>query len=116
MTWRAAKEQSPATCTTTRPPLYNIHNNTPLPVWTPIIPFPDSDRCDTTGVHVHPPRRSSPVIRRFCPTLGYMWSMVEDNLLGQTISTKIQLNSYNLDWDVFWNLVAEEIPGLLTQQ
>ncbi len=42
--------------------------------------------------------------------------MVEDNLLGQTISTKIQLNSYNLEWDVFWNLVVEEIPVRLPQQ
>jgi hypothetical protein len=140
LTRRAAKEQ-PATCATTRPPLHNIHNNIPLPVLAPIIPFPDSDRCDTAGVHVHPPRRSSPAISRFCPTLGWlnlvksvshraaahvalaapivlydMWSRAEDNVLVQTISTKIRLNSYNPDLDVFWNLVAEEITGRLPQQ
>ncbi len=90
---------------------------------------------------MHPPRRSSPAISRFCPTLGWlnlvksvshraaahvalaapivlydMWSRAEDNVLVQTISTKIRLNSYNPDLDVFWNLVAEEIPGRLPQQ
>ena len=102
---------------TTRPPLYNIHNNIPLPGLTPIIPCPDSDRDDTGGVHVNPPRRSTPDIIRFCPTLGCMhlvqsiihraaasvaldaptvpdmWSRAEDNLLVQTISTKIRLNT-----------------------
>jgi hypothetical protein len=43
-----------------------------------------------------------------------MWSRTEDNVLVQTISTtKIQLNSYNPDWDVFRNLVEEEIPDCL---
>ena len=45
-----------------------------------------------------------------------MRSRAEDNLLVQTISTKIRPNSYNPDCDVFWNLVAEEIPGRLPQQ
>jgi hypothetical protein len=44
-----------------------------------------------------------------------MWRRAEDNLLVQNISTKIRLTSYNPDWDVFWNLVAE-IPGRLPQQ
>jgi hypothetical protein len=42
-----------------------------------------------------------------------MWSRTEDNLLVQSISTKIRLNFHNPDWDVFWNLVAEEIAGHL---
>ena len=45
-----------------------------------------------------------------------MWSRAEDNLLVQTISTKMRLTSYNPDWDVWWNRVAEEIPGRLPQQ
>jgi len=143
LTRRVVKEQSPGTCVTTRPPLYNIHNNIPLPVLTPIIPFPVSDRCDTAVVQVHPQRKSSPAVIRFCPTLGWlhlvkivshrvvvhvtsaspivfnvpdMWNRDEDNLLVQTISTKIRLNSYNPDWDVWWNRVAEEIPGHLPPQ
>ena len=143
MTRRAAKEQSPATCATTRPPLYNIHNNIPLPASAPSIPCPDSDRRDTTGVHVHPPRRSSPAIDRFCPTLGWlhlvksvthraaahvafaapivlnapdMWSRDEDNHLLLTVANTIPLNDYNPKWDVCWNLVAEKIPGRLPQQ
>jgi hypothetical protein len=60
LTRRAVKDQSPVTCATTRPPLYNIHNNIPLPVLAPIIPFPDSDRCDTVVPQecmcIHPPR------------------------------------------------------------
>ena len=98
------------------------HNNIPLPVLKPSIPCPDSDRCDTSGFHVYPPRRSSPTIIRFCPTLGWMylvqnithrtavsvvlysptvftvsdrWNGTQDNLLVQTISTKIRLNTYN---------------------
>jgi hypothetical protein len=42
-----------------------------------------------------------------------MWRRTEDNVLVQTISTKIQLNSYNPDWDVFRNLVEKEIPDCL---
>ena len=98
------------------------HHNIPLPVLKPSIPCPDSDRCDTSGFHVYPPRRSSPTIIRFCPTLGWMylvqnithrtavsvvlysptvftvsdrWNGTQDNLLVQTISTKIRLNTYN---------------------
>ena len=138
---RHAKEQPPAnmcddkTDTTTT---YNI----PLPDLTSSFSCPDSDRCDTSDMHVHPPRRSSPAISRFCPTLGWMhlvqnvtyrpdvsvtlaapieltvpdlWTRAEDNLLVQTISTKIRLKTYNPDWNVFWNLVTEEIPGHLPQ-
>ena len=137
------KEHSPDTWTTTRPSLYNIHNNIPLHVLTPIIPCPDNDRCDTSDVHVHPPRRLVPVISRICPTPGCLYLVkrvthrtttyftvtvpivlhvpdmcikVKDNLLVQTISTVLRLNSYDPDWDVFWNLVTEEIPGHLPQQ
>ena len=45
-----------------------------------------------------------------------MWIKTEDNLLVQTISTVIRLNSYNPDWDVSWTLVADEIPDRLPQQ
>jgi hypothetical protein len=109
----------------------------------PSIPCPDSDRCDTTGVPVPPQRRSSPDISRFCPTLGWlhlvknvthrvnvhvalpvpivlnvpdMWIRDEDNILLQTIANTISLNDYTPKWDYFWDLVAEEIPDLLTEQ
>ena len=36
-----------------------------------------------------------------------MCSRAEDNLLLQTISTKIRLNTYNPDRDAIWNLVTE---------
>jgi hypothetical protein len=45
-----------------------------------------------------------------------MRSRAEENLLVQTISTKIRLKSYNPDWDDWWNRVAEEIPGRLPMQ
>ena len=113
----------------------------PLPALTGSIRCPDSDRCDTTGVPVPPSRRSAPVISRFCPTLGWlhlvkgvthraaahvalpvpfvlnvpdMWIRDEDNLLMQTIANTIPLNDYTPKWDYFWDLVAEEILGLLS--
>ena len=49
-------------------------------------------------------------------TVPDMWSRAEDNILVQSISTKIRLNTYNSIWDGFWNLVSEEIPGRLPQQ
>ena len=48
-------------------------------------------------------------------TVPDLWTRAEDNLLVQTISTKIRLKTYNPDWNVFWNLVTEEIPGHLPQ-
>ena len=47
------------------------HTHRPLPSFTPSIPCPDSDRCDTTGGPVPPSRRSVPVISRFHPVLGW---------------------------------------------
>ncbi len=44
----------------------------PSHVLAPIIPCPDSDRCDTLGVHVDPQRRWDPAISRYCPTLGWL--------------------------------------------
>ena len=125
-------DEKTANTTTT----YN--NNIPLPSLTPSVSCPDSDRCDTTGVSVPPPRRSDPVISRFCPTLGWlhlvksvthrtvahvalaapivlnvpnMWNRDEDNLLLQTMANTIPLNDYNP-----WNQVSAEIPGHLPQQ
>ena len=141
---RPAKEQPPAgmrddkTATTTAD-----HNNIPLPALATSIHCPDSDRCDTAGVHVPPLRRSAPAISRFCPTLGWlhlvksvthraaahvalaapivlnvpdMWSRDEDNLLLRTIASTISLNDYTPKWDYFWDLAAEEIPGRLPKQ
>ena len=115
----------------------------PLPALATSIHCPASDRCDTTGVPVPPPRRSDPAISRFCPTLGWlhlvksvthraaahvalaapivlnvpdMWSRDEDNLLLQTIANTIPLNDYNPTKDSFWRQVAAEIPGRLPQQ
>ena len=76
---------------------YNI-SYLPLPVLVPSIPCPTSDRCDTTGVPVTPPRGSFPVIRKSHRTtvpvtfvvsielnVPDMWSRVEDNSLHQKI-------------------------------
>ena len=98
-----------------RPPLYNIHNNIPLPTLVPIIPCPDSDRCDTTDVHVHPPRRSTPVISSFCPTLGWL-HLVKNVTLRATAHFALATPIVNPDWDVFWNLVVEEISDRLPRQ
>ncbi len=93
------------------------YTHIPLPSLPPSIPCPSSDRC-ATAVPVGESRRSSPVIRRFCPFLrcrtilqvltrreaesnvfsvpdrNTLWSRTEDVLLVQTVAKLVLLTFF----------------------
>ncbi len=99
----------------------NHYTHIPLPSLAPSIPCPASDRC-ATAVPVGTPRRSVPVIRRFCPFLGWrtilqllarrvaesnvfsvpdcnaLWSRAEDDLLVQAVAKYSTYNVLRREW------------------
>ncbi len=87
------------------------HTHIPLPSLASSITRPDSDRCDIVGVStsicVPPPlRRSVPVIRRFCPVIGWRTMM---HLLACRAAESNAFSIRNALWEL-------EPPGRSEQQ
>jgi hypothetical protein len=119
LSWRPAKEQPPSDKRDDKT-VNTDHTHIPLPAVAPSITCPDSDRCDITDVSVPPLRRSTPVISRFCPVLGWrtilqllacrttesntfsirnaLWIRTEDDLLVQAVAKHSTSETLFHDW------------------